>query len=98
MKPKTLKASIAILVMLAAWGTSAEEARKPGTVVWVLTVTTATPGRYVEPDAVVSTDWTAESDCNQAEKLEKEIARLAKRSVITTCRKAEILNVHSYSK
>lgn len=65
--------------------------------VWVLSITTATPGLYADPDAVLVSDWTTEKDCRQAEALEQKIAELRKAPVLTECREAEVLGNHAYS-
>lgn len=56
--------------------------------VWVLTVTTVTPGLYTQSDAVALSDWSTERDCRQAEFLEKKIAELRKIPVLTQCQEA----------
>lgn len=52
---------------------------------WMLTITTATPGLYTIPDAVISSNWTSEKDCKQAEKLEIELNELKGNKVATRC-------------
>lgn len=98
MKRMTLKASIMTTAMLAMLGAAAEETYKPGTIVWSLSVTTATPGRFVEPDFVAGSDWATERDCKQAEKLEQEIGLLKNAPVATKCRKAEVLENYEFTK
>lgn len=65
--------------------------------VWILTVTTATPGLYAQPDAVIPSEWATEKDCRQAEALEQKIAELKKTPILTKCREAEVLGTFKYS-